>query len=72
MSGIFQIHFSQNRFHFRAKDFHSYEIIGLKFQKRKKVNPGSNSKIDIFILGKFSRIYRGNKNWISEIEIDVN
>ena len=46
LSGIFQIHFSQNRFHFRAKDFHSYEIIGLKFQKKKiKSIPGQIQKL---------------------------
>ena len=71
--GFFQIHFSQNRFHFQANDFFflSYEIIRLKFQKKiEKVNPGSNSKkIAIFILGEFNLIYHENK--IESLELKM-
>ena len=35
LSGIFQIHFSQNQSHFWLKDFHSYEIPELNFKKIK-------------------------------------
>ena len=47
---FFQIHFSQNRFHFRAKDFHSYEVIGLKFQKKKKSIPSQIQKLVFLYL----------------------
>ena len=75
LSGIFQIHFSQIRFHFRAKDFSFfYEILGLKLQKKKrrKSIPGQIQKLIFLYSVNLVEFIVKNKNWISEIENDVN